>query len=195
MLLPFQEPLPRQSTTLWLWEPCRGSQLPLSLKRPLLVEDALPGNLIPLPRYPHQRCQRPAAFRTDTAMQHESQRSLVDLASSCHAFPSLLHSFYTKLSFSHQTFQSWTWLSPPLGHWLSEGSLVLGPAASAAWGNSLETQVHKNTDISHPSPERFKSEDHCLSLVLTKQGHLEPDAGEPTASLKASTSRAEISLP
>lgn len=90
-------------------------------------------------------------------------------------------------------------LSPLLGHWLSEGSLVLGPAASAAWGKLLETQVHKILTLLilalKDSNGLLKFEGHCLSLVLTKQGHLEPDAGEPTASLKTSTLRAEIPLP
>lgn len=90
-------------------------------------------------------------------------------------------------------------LSPLLSHWLSEGSLVLGPAASAARGNLLETQVHRILAFLIPvlkdSNALLKFEGHCLSLVLTKQGHVEPDAGEPTASLKASTFRAETPLP
>lgn len=82
----------------------------------------------------------------------------------------------------------------------SEGSLALGPAASATWGNVLKNKSPQDTAVCHhlhggnfDGP--LELEDHCLSLGLTKQGPLEADACGPTAFLMTSTFRAESSLP
>lgn len=64
----------------------------------------------------------------------------------------------------------------------------------------IRNMSSQDADICHSGPggdsnAPLKFEGHCLSLVLTKQGPLELDAGGPTAFLKAFTCRAGISLP
>lgn len=58
------------------------AQLPLSLRRLLLVEDALPGNLIPLPQASTPEVPKTSSLQGRYSHAAESQSPLVDLASS-----------------------------------------------------------------------------------------------------------------